>query len=828
MNVLNTLKGERSTLSAVLFLFAITLLYFFSVLFSDQTFATRDIFLFFYPRRLFAADCIWSGILPLWNPHLACGVPFLANLQSSVFYPLSVIYYILPFQAGFTCFIVLHYFLAGLFMFLLMRNWKYDILSSITAAMVFMFGGYMVSILDNVAFLTSGVWLPLIVLFFDRSLREKRPVWLVLTGVAIGVQILGGDASSYVLSTFVFMGAYLLYVVSSKRHLPMGEKGRLFLALPLAWIIGLSLAAVTLVPFIEFVSCSTRAEGLSYGTLTRWSYHPLELFQLLVPFIFGTTVPMCRWFGQFWLDTFYMGVFPLLMVVFCIFWSAGRFRLFLLSIVFLSLFMAFGSYNPLFDLMATLPGVNRVQYPVKYLFLASFSLSLLSGMGFSSLFGSLEHKKQGRGFSAFLIAANSTVLVLLFAGLVMDERLFALFKDIYPQTLYHKIVGVGSAYLAFFSGCSRFVLLSISAGLILVLTRGGVIPVKVSKVLCLVLLLADLMFIGRPHDPTVQSSLYTKPPETVTLLETDSSPFRIFSLSYSTFRDFMHVPEIPFSVTFETLKSFLMPNLSLIFRLDTIDEYAAILVKRYYDLFSPVKEFFRPEERDARQSRYSKEVLAMLNVKYLISSFSMEDEDFRLVQGGPVKIYEYPGALPRAYVVPGVTVLEDDEAVLRALENGRFNARGSILITREEYGKADHNGNKAKALSPHRYKGEAKILKYSPNSVEIETNGNGSAFLVLADNFYPGWKVYVNGREGTILRVNYNLRGVAVPPGKHKVTFSYVPLSFVIGAAVTLLTALSIIIYIFVSARRQRVDLAGSATPAWPPCPPRPGSAARQ
>jgi len=461
-------------------LFSITILYFSPVIFTNQTFASRDMYAFFYPRQFFASECIKSGILPLWNPHLASGVPFLANLQSSIFYPLSLVYYILPFQIGFKYFIILHYFLAGLWMFLLMRYWGYDTYSCITSAIVFMFGGYMVSILDNVSFLTSAVWLPLAALLFDRFLKEKKRHYLILTGVIIGLQILGGDASCYVLSTLVFMCAYHIYYLISATHLNLREKGRSLFFLPLSWLIGISLAAVVLVPFAEFVFYSTRMEGFSYEEMTKWSYHPLELIQLIVPYVFGSTVPMCRWFGQLWLDTFYLGVFTLLLVIFSLWWARNSLPLFLICLVIFSILMAFGKYNPLFSWCRYIPGLNMVHYPVKYLFLAGFSLSILAGVGFSALFERLG-KKEAKGLTLFLIILNSSAIGILLTGLLENDKLFALFQLVYPQTLFHKIVGAESGYLAIFTGYSVFVLLITAASLLILFTVRGNITVKVSK-----------------------------------------------------------------------------------------------------------------------------------------------------------------------------------------------------------------------------------------------------------------------------------------------------------------------------------------------------------
>jgi uncharacterized membrane protein YfhO len=136
---------------------------------------------------------------------------------------------------------------------------------------------------------------------------------------------------------------------------------------------------------------------------------------------------------------------------------------------------------------------------------------------------------------------------------------------------------------------------------------------------------------------------------------------------------------------------------------------------------------------------------------------------------------------------------------LKFIERGDFNFRESLLITRGEYTKVENAYHKENGLLPNNFKGKVKILKYSPNQVEIETNGNDSGFLVLADNFYPGWDVYVNGREETVLRVNYNFRGVALPRGKNRVTFTFDPVSFRIGASLTLITLLTCMYFLLYS-----------------------------
>jgi len=503
----------------------------------------------------------------------------------------------------------------------------------------------------------------------------------------------------------------------------------------------------------------------------------------------------------------YIGIIPLLLVIFNLCYLRNKFNYFLLAVIFFSLFMAFGKYTPLFYWCQYIPGINMIQYPVKFFFLASFSLALMSGMGCSSLFEKLEDGKEIKGYIICLFTITMIFVSFFLAGSFIEDKLFNQFKKIYPQVHFFKIVGVGPSFLAIFEGYSRFVILLTTISILLILNIKGKISVKSLKVFLVTILLIDLIFLGKPKDNTMESSLYAKPNETVKLIKSDSSHFRVFSLSYITFGGFMNIPKTPFAETFRTLQYFIKPNLSVFFHIDSFGEYATILVKRYYLLFNPVREFFQLEQMEPWQMNYCKETLNLFNVKYIISSFSLKDKDFNLVQGGKVKIYENLGALPRAYLVSKAIMLKDDKKVLKTIQEIDFNLQESILITNREYKRAQDDFLKGQENIPlGDFKGNAKILKYTANLVEIETEGNDSSFLVLADNYYPGWKVYVNGIKKNILRVNYNLRGVIVPRGKNKVQFIFDPLSFKMGASISFLTLLIIVTFFIMQRRLKRPE----------------------
>jgi uncharacterized membrane protein YfhO len=67
--------------------------------------------------------------------------------------------------------------------------------------------------------------------------------------------------------------------------------------------------------------------------------------------------------------------------------------------------------------------------------------------------------------------------------------------------------------------------------------------------------------------------------------------------------------------------------------------------------------------------------------------------------------------------------------------------------------------------------------------------------LVLAENFYPGWIAKVDGVERTIMRVNYNQRGLLLDSGRHDVEFVYRPTSFTRGVVISLASLLMLVLW---------------------------------
>ncbi len=154
------------------------------------------------------------------------------------------------------------------------------------------------------------------------------------------------------------------------------------------------------------------------------------------------------------------------------------------------------------------------------------------------------------------------------------------------------------------------------------------------------------------------------------------------------------------------------------------------------------------------------------------------------------EVYENSRALPRAWLASEARAL-DEEATLKVIRTGLLPDGSAwepqrTALVESEPGEAQASSSQG---------GSAEVVRYEPNRVDVQTKAGGPSVLVLGENHYPGWRAYLDGRSVGVLRVNYNQRGVMVPAGAHEVLFVYRPKSAMIGAVVSLLAALGLLLW---------------------------------
>lgn len=152
--------------------------------------------------------------------------------------------------------------------------------------------------------------------------------------------------------------------------------------------------------------------------------------------------------------------------------------------------------------------------------------------------------------------------------------------------------------------------------------------------------------------------------------------------------------------------------------------------------------------------------------------------------------YRNMKSFPRAYFTNKIIYSKNLEETLEKLQKSNLEILQTTAFLLEE--------ENIKLNSGITNTEEVNIIKYENNKVEISCANRTEGILILSDQYYPGWSVYVNGIEQKILQANYCFRGVYLKPGENKIVFDYKSKTFNTGKWLSLyLLILSLIIVIW-------------------------------
>jgi hypothetical protein len=140
------------------FLATVILVFCGQTLFTGQSYFIRDITYLFHPWRVLSAESLQHGSWPLWNHYSGCGLPLMANWQSSVFYPFTLLFYIFSFAWGLKLFHLCVLSLGGIFAYLFGRRSGYSRWTACGMGILFALNGYMVTRLEFLSLIGTIVW----------------------------------------------------------------------------------------------------------------------------------------------------------------------------------------------------------------------------------------------------------------------------------------------------------------------------------------------------------------------------------------------------------------------------------------------------------------------------------------------------------------------------------------------------------------------------------------------------------------------------------------------------------------------------------------------
>jgi hypothetical protein len=169
---------------------------------------------------------------------------------------------------------------------------------------------------------------------------------------------------------------------------------------------------------------------------------------------------------------------------------------------------------------------------------------------------------------------------------------------------------------------------------------------------------------------------------------------------------------------------------------------------------------------DAGSNRFRVVTTFALDAKPGVQPRQPVDLNAVVVSNGPLALFEFTGALPRTKLFSNWQVSTNDEATLNKLADPNFNPLETILVS---------DSIDASSTITNSNSGTAEIVSYKTTRVEVRANADAPGVLLLNDRFDSDWKVSVDGQPAQMLRCNFIMRGVQIPPGEHKVVFTFQP-----------------------------------------------------
>lgn len=721
----------------------------------------------FYPWRSLGLELLRSGHLPLWNPYLGNGAPLLANYQSALLYPPNWLALLLPLDLASSWLAAFHLALAGVGIVLLARAVGISTLGQAVAGLAFGLSQYLVARVGFFSINATVAWLPWLVWAVEQQLlaagwrRALACAWRL--ALISALLLLAGHAQTawYAL---LLAGLWAAWRLLTTGGLHWVRRAGLGSGLAAALALGAALAALQLLPTAELLGQSPRAAAADYEFVMTYSYSPWRLLTLLAPDLLGNPAHgEFVGYGNYWEDADYVGVLPLVLALFLLgplavraAWhtlrrvSAGAgaaearrgLPLFLGLVGALALVWGLGRNTPVFPfLYAHVPTFNLFQAPTRVMVWLVFALALLAGLG-------VDRWRVPAGRALYWTRLGSMGAATLILGGLAAARFFP------ADTALSAIV----RQLALALASAGTLLLCVGA---LALLKPG-LPPRVWGGAVVALVAVDLLVAGYGLNPGADPATYRQPAATTAILAEALDGHRLWyppdDEDQVKYRNLLSFKTFGPPATALALRAAQVPNVGVLDRLPSANNYEPLVSARYAALVELVAAQRTPN------------LLRLMDVAVIASTTPVaEGRLIAAVAEGGMAFYQLPEPPSRVWVVPAARTVPDQAAAQAALAAPDFDP-AAVVILEAGPGAPPALGD---SLTP------------SINAVTIPVALDQAGWVVLADTYYPGWTVTVDGQPAALLPANVALRAVAVPAGAHTVVFDYYPRSVALGGLIS-------------------------------------------
>lgn len=685
-----------------------------------------DVVSVLYPFKMLGIDQLLGGNLPFWNPSIFNGTPLLANFQSAFFYPLTLLYFVLPKVDAWSLSVVAQPFLAMVFTFLLLKALGLSKISSSLGAIVYSFAGFNIIWLGYNAHGHTAALVPLVLLATYKFFSTQYLRWLALLSLTVGLEVFAGYPQ-LVIYTLILSFAWSVFLTISKKLSVVKLAVWCFFIL-----VGIALASVQIFPSLELYQLSQRSQegipGGQYLAFLPWQ----NLITLIAPDFFGSPATGNFWgIGDYTNTVSYVGLVGLVLAIFAIlhsqknpyvrFWIAATVVILLLSLP-----------TPLAQGARSLPFIGGGAAATRMLALFNLSAAILAAFGMEVLIDKKLNLQQRLASVIYPWAA--------FVGFFVSLGL--------------SIIIVGYQDTTVITAARNLILptaIMVAITIILVSYR----PKWAHLFVWLIIILAifELFRFGQKYTTFSQKALLYPPTPITDFLVKNSASWRVYTGEV--------IPKnlwTPYGLAATQGYDAIYPDRNARFLGAINTKNAASPTGRYGDITNVFSPLF-----DLAGNKYllalKRNAQSIPDADGRVLEFYLQPPFVPVFSDGRVQILENTKAAPRTFMVYDYVIKAGDEEIIDQMH--KIDLLQTAVLERDPITK----------YNPGSF--ETNILTKAPDDVRISVKTDQTGLLVLTDSYYPGWKVYVDGQKKELWRADFVFRAVEIPPGEHLVEFVY-------------------------------------------------------
>ncbi len=731
----------------------------------------------YYGVKYYRDFILQNHALPLWDPHIHGGLPFIEAMHGAIFFPLAIPFRILfPPHRSFGLTEVLYVLLAGWFMYLLLRHYKLSSGASFIGSIAYMFNPIMISLVyaGHDGKMSVIALLPFLVWLLEIAMERRKLKYFVLFGMGYALTVFSAHPQMTYLASWLLGALFVFRLIRGivKKMFSYGKGSVLLGLFVLAIVLGIGISTVQLYPPFYYLghysvrTAQTEEKGIQFSN--SWRLNIEDFVATTFPDFAGLDLKnrQTYWGRNFFrLNSMYLGMLSVLLALAALFALKKPILTFLAGFSLFAITYSMGTQTPLFYLYYYLiPQVKKFRGPEMLFFTVAFAVAV--GMAFAvdaainfAANNKKERKTRGKKSGSknpplfrwlLWLGLGFTIALVLLSVIGKPLSIWWLktAPNLQSVNIQAKLTALARNFPIFLKS-SWIALLLMWAAIGVLLWRIKSSKLAKSAVIAVValVLIADLWRIGKPFIvPEDANKYFPKPPVVDYLKEKwdNSRHFRTLCLP-------------------QTMRNTHLAS----FELDAVS-FSELWGNqlRWYDEFTG-----RHEQPQNIQKHF--DFWDILNIEYLVAPQQINAPNLTYIGAfGNWFLYRNPSAFPRVRSFHRWETTSHDAALQKMkspdfIQNSISNYRNTLLVEGEptiNMPIADTSGIKFAI---------GKILNNNDDKFDVEINMPRDGLLFLSHNWYPAWHAKENGKNLQILRADYAFIAVPLKKGEHKIHFYY-------------------------------------------------------